>query len=103
MMELEETILEGKTMEEHVHKVKKKRSWKKILFIFGGLGELLLISGLFFINHFVNKSLATVEGTIELHGITEEVTVITDDDGVRHIKATNELDLYMGQGYIQAQ
>jgi len=90
-------------MEEHVHKVKKKRSWKKILFIFGGLVALLLISGLFFINHFVNKSLATVEGTIELHGITEEVTVITDDDGVPHIKATNEQDLYMAQGYIQAQ
>src|SRR5690625_1563525 len=90
-------------MEEHVHKVKKKRSWTKILFIFGGFVSLLLISGLFFINHFVNKSLATVEGEIEISGIKDEVVVITDDDGVPHIKATNEQDLYMAQGYIQAQ
>ncbi|MYL61432.1 penicillin acylase family protein, partial [Virgibacillus halodenitrificans] len=33
----------------------------------------------------------------------EEVTVITDSNGVPHIKAANNHDLFIAQGYMQAQ
>ena len=33
----------------------------------------------------------------------EPVTVVRDSSGVPHIKAENEHDLYLAQGYIQAQ
>src|SRR5699024_2541123 len=44
-----------------------------------------------------------LEGTINLPNLQEEVVVTTDDSGIRHIQAENEHDLYMAQGYIQAQ
>ncbi|WP_174614348.1 penicillin acylase family protein [Virgibacillus ihumii] len=81
----------------------KKRNWKKIMLI--ALGILLVISSILFftVNAFMNRSLAETEGTIELPGLHEEVTVITDENGVPHIKAENAHDLYLAQGFIQAQ
>lgn len=39
---------------------------------------------------------------MELSILENEVTVITDEDGVPHIRADNARDLYIAQGYIQA-
>lgn len=82
---------------------KKKRSKKKILLfilvILFAIGVVLF----FLANAYINRSLAETEGTIELPALESEVTVITDDNGVPHIKAKNKHDLYMAQGYIQAQ
>src|SRR5699024_11511299 len=44
-----------------------------------------------------------LEGEINLPILEEEVTVITDASGVPHIRANNEHDLYVAQGYMQAQ
>ncbi|OZU88214.1 penicillin acylase family protein [Virgibacillus indicus] len=52
---------------------------------------------------YLNRTLPQLEGTIELSALEHEVTVITDENGVPHIKAVNEHDLYIAQGYIQAQ
>src|SRR5699024_11553330 len=51
---------------------------------------------------FLNKSLATTEGTAE-NPVDEDVEVTTDEDGVHHIKAQSLKDMYTAQGYIQAQ
>ncbi len=63
---------------------------------------LLIIIGYFYFNNKIDKSLPQIEGTIELP-VTETVTVTTDESGVPHIKANNLKDLYMAQGYVQAQ
>ncbi len=42
-------------------------------------------------------------GTIEIAGLDDEVRVTRDEAGVPHISATTERDLYLAQGYVQAQ
>ena len=83
--------------------VRKKGRWKKILLI--GLLLLLIIGvGVFiYIHSYINKSLPHIEGTIALPHLQNEVTVITDENGVPHISAQNDHDLYIAQGYVQAQ
>ncbi|GIO22222.1 beta-lactam antibiotic acylase [Oceanobacillus sp. J11TS1] len=81
---------------------KKRVPKKKILL---GLFSFIVVMGLvvfLFVNGYINKSLPTTEGTIELSILENEVTVITDKDGVPHIQAENARDLYIAQGYIQA-
>ncbi|WP_425509061.1 penicillin acylase family protein [Virgibacillus doumboii] len=89
--------------EIYIRPNKKKRSKKKILLLV--LGILLAIGVILFLfaNAYINRSLAQTEGTIKLPALQNEVTVITDDNGVPHITAENAHDLYMAQGYIQAQ
>ncbi|WP_245835756.1 penicillin acylase family protein [Virgibacillus ndiopensis] len=82
---------------------KKKRSKKKILLLTFGILLLVITASAIFVNAYINKSLAQVEGTIDLPMLENEVTVITDENGVPHIKAENKHDLYIAQGYIQAQ
>jgi penicillin amidase len=49
------------------------------------------------------SSLAQVEGTITLSGLDERVEVIRDTWGVPHIYAANLDDLFLAQGFVQAQ
>ncbi|WP_404452270.1 penicillin acylase family protein [Virgibacillus necropolis] len=91
------------TQEVFVEPQKKKRNKKKILLITFGVLVAVGVILFVFANAYINKSLAQVEGTIELSALENEVTVITDENGVPHIKAENAHDLYIAQGYIQAQ
>src|SRR5690606_10882794 len=61
------------------------------------------VIALFLVNAYINKSLPLIEGTIQIPGLQEEVVVTTDEHGVPHIYASNDHDLYMAQGYMQAQ
>lgn len=85
-------------------KKKKKRLSKGNLFLFI-IGILVLLLGVatFIANAYINRSVEQLEGTIELPILQEEVTVITDDNGIPHIYAENERDLFIAQGYVQAQ
>lgn len=82
---------------------KKKRSKTKILLIILGIILFLGLISFLFVNAYISKSLAKLEGTIDLPNLQEAVIVTTDESGVPHIKAENEHDLYVAQGYIQAQ
>ncbi|WP_010096419.1 penicillin acylase family protein [Ornithinibacillus scapharcae] len=82
---------------------KKLQNWKKIIFLIVGVLLAILLIGVFFVNAYINKSLPQVEGTIEIPGLQDEVIVTTDEHGVPHIQASNDHDLYMAQGYMQAQ
>ncbi|GAB4074703.1 penicillin acylase family protein [Barrientosiimonas marina] len=84
-------------------KTGKKRNWKKIIWITLGIMLLLLIGIIFYANEYINKSLPQLEGEIDLPGLEQEATVVTDDSGVPHITASNDHDVYMAQGYVQAQ
>ncbi|WP_156960095.1 penicillin acylase family protein [Oceanobacillus manasiensis] len=81
----------------------RKKKWKKRILIAVGILVITLLTVVLFVNGYINRSLAQVDGEIDLAGLQSEVTVITDEQGVPHISATTEHDLYMAQGYVQAQ
>lgn len=82
---------------------RKKRNWKTITVLIVGVLLAVMLIGVFFVNAYINKSLPQIEGTINIPGLQEEVIVTTDEHGVPHIRANNDHDLYMAQGYMQAQ
>src|SRR5699024_406863 len=63
---------------------------------------LAMILGYFFIQGYVKKSMPQVEGEIAIP-VAQDVTVITDEDGVRHIEADPLQDYYYEQRYQQAE
>jgi penicillin amidase len=48
-------------------------------------------------------SLARIDGTLDLPGLTAEVQVLRDPWGIAHIYAQNRDDMFFAQGYVQAQ
>lgn len=82
---------------------RKKWNWKKTVLVILGIVLVLIAGGLLFLNHYINKSLPQHEGTINLPMLDQEVVVLTDENGIPHIKAENDRDLFIAQGYVQAQ
>ncbi|MCA1053617.1 penicillin acylase family protein [Rossellomorea aquimaris] len=81
-----------------------KKKKKSVIFLWSfGIVIFLFVSVLIGVNMYVEKSLPTTTGTITVKNLTGNVSVIRDDQGVPHISADNEKDLFMAQGYIQAQ
>jgi penicillin G amidase len=82
---------------------RKKHRWKKIA-LWSGMGlVLLLVAVVVGGNLFLSKGLTKTTGEIALAGLNAPVQVIRDSSGVPHLKAESEQDLYIAQGYIQAQ
>ncbi|TMU88391.1 penicillin acylase family protein [Bacillus sp. BHET2] len=82
---------------------KKMNKSLKITLWTAGVILFILLGLLIFANYYIERSLPVISGTIPLSGLSEDVEVIRDKDGVPHIRAENERDLYMAQGYVQAQ
>ncbi|HYK73191.1 MAG TPA: penicillin acylase family protein [Pseudoneobacillus sp.] len=55
------------------------------------------------LNVYIGSSLPKTSGELNLPGLSEPVVVIRDPFGVPHIQAENEKDLFLAQGYVQAQ
>lgn len=51
----------------------------------------------------VRRSFPDIDGSQRLAGLSSDVSVVRDAQGVPHIYATNLTDLYMAQGYVHAQ
>lgn len=84
-------------------KKRKMGKWPKVLLsIFGGLIALLVV-GLIVINVYIGKSKPVIEGEVTVNFLDEDVEIVRDTDGVPHITAKSEADLYRAQGYTQAQ
>lgn len=83
-------------------KVKRKR-WKKIVGWTAASVVLLLLIVVIGLYVYITRSHPEVEGEVQLAGLQESVEVIRDEEGVPHIRSNNENDLYIAQGYIQAQ
>lgn len=82
---------------------KKKKRWRRILWV-SALVLLLLLgiaSGIAY--WIVRGSLPVIEGKVEIAGLQQPVSVWRDQNGVPHIEAQNEHDLYLAQGYVTAQ
>lgn len=76
---------------------------KKILLILTVLIAVVFIGGFAYLYHVKTKSLPNYSEDIQLKGITDEIEVIRDQQGIPHIYAKNEKDLYMAVGYVMAQ
>lgn len=82
---------------------KKKYSWKKIVMTVLTIFVIAIVGAFIYANYLLGKAKPEVEGTIAIDALQEEVIVTTDGDGVPHIQAENNHDLYMAQGFVQAQ
>ncbi|MCL2655567.1 MAG: penicillin acylase family protein, partial [Coriobacteriia bacterium] len=81
-------------------KHKKHRRWPWIIL---GVVVVILAAGALFLNSYTNSGLPQTKGTLSVKGLQSKVTVIRDKDGTPHITAANLHDLYMAQGYVEAQ
>ena len=72
------------------------------------IAVLILAFGLILVTMFVSyykfkASLPKTTGKIEISGLTNDVEIYRDENGVPHIYAQNEEDLYFSLGYVMAQ
>lgn len=61
------------------------------------------ISGVFVLNHIKTAALPDYSESVNIPGLTEEVTVFRDSFAIPHIYAENEADLYRAVGFAMAQ
>ncbi|WP_161568223.1 penicillin acylase family protein [Anaerobacillus alkaliphilus] len=91
-------------MEATIEKpILRKRKWVKITVWSLCVLLFLLILAVGTGYWFVTRSLPSVNGTVSLAELNEEVTVIRDERGVAQIQATSLEDLFFVQGYVTAQ
>ncbi|SHH95678.1 penicillin acylase family protein [Virgibacillus chiguensis] len=83
--------------------IKQTRKKTKITIIIFGMITLLFVIALFVVTMYLDRLVEKTEGSIELSVLQQKVDVITDANGVPKIQAQNEHDLYVAQGYVQAQ
>ena len=53
--------------------------------------------------YLTRRALSQIDGTVQLPGLSAPVTIIRDKNGIPHIYASNTHDLFVAQGYVQAQ
>ncbi|RFA36665.1 penicillin acylase family protein [Virgibacillus dokdonensis] len=83
--------------------IKQTRKKTKITIIIFGMITLLFVTAFFIVAMYLDRLIEKTEGSIELSVLQQKVDVITDANGVPKILAQNEHDLYVAQGYVQAQ
>lgn len=64
---------------------------------------LILAGGILLLFFFLRRGLAPDRGRLRLAGLLAQVEVHVDDQGVPHIYARNQSDLYRAQGFITAR
>ncbi len=55
------------------------------------------------LDELARQSLAKIDGTLTVHGLKRPVEIIRDQQGIPHIFAQNDDDLFFAQGYVMAQ
>ncbi|HSH75430.1 MAG TPA: penicillin acylase family protein [Longimicrobiales bacterium] len=55
------------------------------------------------LDEMAERSLAQIDGALQVPGLVESVEVIRDEWGIPHIYAQNDHDLFFAQGYVMAQ
>nr|WP_264739526.1 penicillin acylase family protein [Cytobacillus firmus] len=83
--------------------LKPKSKWKKYSLWTFAIIIVLLAASFFVMFGYLSRSIPKTEGEIKIGSISAEVRVNRDDNGIPHILADNERDLFIAQGYVQAQ
>lgn len=81
---------------------RRRRVGKWLAWILGSIA-LILIAAVIFLNFYIGKSKPQIEGNMAVNVLEDEVLVTRDEQGVPHIKANSDADLYRAQGFVQAQ
>jgi penicillin amidase len=55
------------------------------------------------LDELAKQSLATLDGDLKVAGLKDKVEIIRDNQGIPHIYAKNDDDLFFAQGYVMAQ
>src|SRR5215467_15053395 len=55
------------------------------------------------LDELARQSLATIDGTVKAPGLKQPVEILRDKEGIPHIYARNDDDLFFAQGYVMAQ
>src|SRR3984957_10760164 len=55
------------------------------------------------LDELARQSLATIDGSLKVPGLKQPVAIIRDQQGIPHIFAENDDDLFFAQGYVMAQ
>ncbi len=76
---------------------------KKTLIIIGTVIIILIIGILVFLHNFSHKPLTDYNKNVALSGLTADVQVYRDENGIPQIVAENEADLYRAAGYVTAE
>ncbi|MGD2125763.1 MAG: penicillin acylase family protein [Desulfobacteraceae bacterium] len=76
---------------------------RKIVFVLGGVILVLLLALGAGYYYFVQRPLPVTDGEIRVDALRAPVKVLRDRWGVPHIYASNEHDLFVAQGFVQAQ
>ncbi len=86
--------------------IKKKsptgRAKKILIIIFFAIIALALI-GMLALHLFLSQGLPQIEGKLKLSMLDAPVIVTRDEEGVPHIKGETLRDLYIAQGFVEAQ
>ena len=90
-------------MEIVLENKRKMKRWKKILWITVSSLLLVMLTAIIFVTVYINRTVPLTNGEIVVDGLNETVSVIRDENGVPHIQAKNDDDLYFAQGFVQAQ
>ena len=77
--------------------------WARVTAYVAVLLVLTLIAALVTVVVVVRRPLAQVEGTLQLPGLSSKVEVLRDGYGVPQIYADTSEDLFLAQGFVQAQ
>ena len=76
---------------------------KKLIYLLAGVVLLLVLLCTGGYYYFVKLPLPETDGEIQIKGFHAPVKVLRDRWGVPHIYAENQHDLFMAQGFVQAQ
>ena len=82
---------------------KNRKIWPKILIISASAFALIIVIAALFVWGTLRRGLPQIKGVLEVPGLTGQVIVTRDEEGVPHIQAENEYDLFFAQGFVQAQ
>lgn len=77
--------------------------WLKGILWLVGIIVVICAAALIFVNVYIGKSKPFITGEVDVAFLNEDVEVVRDADGVPHITAASDEDLYKAQGYLQAQ
>lgn len=79
------------------------KKWLKIIVIVIVFVLLLVAGAVIFVKQMAKNAVPDYSQDIEMTGMIDEVIVYRDSDGIPHIFAKNEQDLYQTTGYLMAQ
>jgi penicillin amidase len=73
--------------------------------LWSALGVIIvgIVAGTVFMRYSVSRAFPQTDGTIQITGLDGNVEIIRDSMGVPHIYADTPRDLFLAQGYVQAQ